>query len=158
MPEAASAAVRSTEEHPFGRAGHPKRVDRTIAIGMNDRMQFVAASGQRTTDVRPGTPPHAMPGDIEVKRGETVRFVVRNDGALMHEMVIGTMAELKEHAELMRRYPNMEHDEPYMVHVPPGRTGQIVWTFNRAGQFEFACLIPGHYQAGMKGSIVVEGR
>jgi len=55
----------------------------------------------------------------------------------------------------MRKHPNMEHDEPYMAHVSPGKKGQIVWTFNRAGEFEFACLIPGHFEAGMIGRIVV---
>ena len=65
-------------------------------------------------------------------------------------------AENAKHAELMVKFPNMEHDEPYMAHVPPGQTRDIVWTFNRAGTFEFACLIAGHYGAGMKGSITVE--
>jgi uncharacterized cupredoxin-like copper-binding protein len=49
----------------------------------------------------------------------------------------------------------MEHDEPYMVHVAPGKTGEMTWTFNRAGDFEFACLIPGHYEAGMIGKVNV---
>jgi uncharacterized cupredoxin-like copper-binding protein len=84
------------EQKPFGRAGNPRNAKRTIHIAMNDRMQFVAgAHATRKTDVGPGNPPHAMPGNIEVKRGETVRFVVRNDGQVMHEMVLGTMQELK---------------------------------------------------------------
>jgi uncharacterized cupredoxin-like copper-binding protein len=95
------------------------------------------------------------PARIAVERGETVRFVARNHGKLMHEFVIGTQAENGRHAALMQKFPGMEHDEPYMAHVPPGETGQIVWTFNRAGQFEFACLIAGHYQAGMVGTITV---
>jgi uncharacterized cupredoxin-like copper-binding protein len=95
------------------------------------------------------------PERIAVKLGETVRFVAKNHGKQMHEFVIGTQAENKKHAELMLKFPNMEHDEPYMAHVPPGKTGEIVWTFNRAGQFEFACLIAGHYQAGMVGTITV---
>jgi uncharacterized cupredoxin-like copper-binding protein len=69
--------------------------------------------------------------------------------------VIGTERELKEHAALMQKFPKMEHDEPYMAHVAPGRTGEIVWLFNRAGEFEFACLIPGHFEAGMVGKIKV---
>jgi uncharacterized cupredoxin-like copper-binding protein len=95
------------------------------------------------------------PDRIEVRQGETVKFVVRNSGKVMHEFVIGTKKELDEHAALMVKFPNMEHDEPYMAHVPPGKTGEIVWTFNRAGEFEFACLIAGHYQAGMVGKIMV---
>jgi uncharacterized cupredoxin-like copper-binding protein len=80
---------------------------------------------------------------------------VQNNGKQMHEFVIGTKAENAKHAELMIKFPNMEHDEPYMAHVPPGKTGEIVWTFNRAGSFEFACLIAGHYGAGMVGTINV---
>ncbi len=69
---------------------------------------------------------------------------------------MGSAAELAKHAALMARYPDMEHDEPYMVHVDPGKTGEIVWQFNRAGDFEFACLIAGHYEAGMRGTIKVQ--
>ena len=95
------------------------------------------------------------PARLEVREGETVRFVVRNDGRTMHEFVIGTKAENDAHAALMMKFPDMEHDEPWMAHVPPGQAGEIVWTFNRAGEFDFACLIAGHYQAGMVGKIVV---
>ena len=148
------------EETPFGRAGNPKAASRTVRIGMNDRMQFVAMGaahrGGSTTDVKPGVAPHAMPGDIVVKRGETVRFLVRNDGQVMHEMVIGRMQELKEHAELMRKFPTMEHDEPYMAHVAPGKEGEIVWQFTQAGEFNYACLIPGHMEAGMIAKITVK--
>ena len=64
--------------------------------------------------------------------------------------------QLKVHAEMMKKHPGMEHDEPYMAHVPPGKTGEIVWTFNRAGTFEFACLMAGHFEAGMIGRITVQ--
>jgi uncharacterized cupredoxin-like copper-binding protein len=70
-------------------------------------------------------------------------------------MVIGTRDELDSHAALMLKHPNMEHDEPWMAHVEPGRSADLIWTFNRAGEFEFACLLPGHYQAGMRGTIRV---
>jgi uncharacterized cupredoxin-like copper-binding protein len=90
------------------------------------------------------------------KAGETIRFVVRNDGKAMHEMVIGTIQELKAHAELMRKFPGMEHDEPYMAHVAPGEEGEIVWQFTRAGEFYYACLIPGHLEAGMIARIFVK--
>jgi uncharacterized cupredoxin-like copper-binding protein len=95
------------------------------------------------------------PDRIEVRQGDTVRFVVRNTGKVMHEFVIGTRKELDGHAALMVKFPDMEHDEPYMAHVAPGQTGEIVWTFNRAGDFDFACLIAGHFQAGMVGRIQV---
>jgi uncharacterized cupredoxin-like copper-binding protein len=58
----------------------------------------------------------------------------------------------------MARFPTMEHDEPYQAHVPAGKTGDLVWNFNRAGDFDFACLIAGHYQAGMIGKIKVTPR
>ena len=145
------------EETPFGRAGNPKKVDRTIRVGMHDTMRFVAAVAPgRTTDARMGNPPHSMPADIVVKKGETVRFLVRNDGKVMHEMVIGSMKELKEHAELMRKFPTMEHEEAYMSHVAPGKEGEIVWQFTQAGEFNYACLIPGHMEAGMIAKITVK--
>jgi uncharacterized cupredoxin-like copper-binding protein len=147
------------EETPFGRVGNAKKVDRTIRVEMEDTMHFFAVASaprQRTTDVRPGDASHAMSGDIVVKKGETVRFMVRNDGKVMHEMVIGRMKELKEHAELMRKFPNMEHDEPYMAHVAPGKLGEIVWQFTQPGEFHYACLIPGHMEAGMIAKITVK--
>jgi len=134
---AAKPAQVSTEAHAFGRAGNPKKATRTIQVGMDDTMHFT-------------------PGDLVLKKGETVKFVVRNDGKIMHEMVIGTMKELKAHAEVMRKFPNMEHDEPYMAHVAPGKTDDIVWQFTRAGEFFYACLIPGHLEAGMIAKITVK--
>jgi len=127
------------EQKDWGIAGNAGQAKRSIDVGMSDNMRFT-------------------PDRIAVKLGETLRFVVRNNGKQMHEFVIGTQAENAKHAELMLKFPNMEHDEPYMAHVPPGKTGQIVWTFNRAGQFEFACLIAGHYQAGMVGTVYVSAK
>jgi uncharacterized cupredoxin-like copper-binding protein len=125
------------EEHAFGRQGDPKQVTRTITVDMSDGMRFT-------------------PSSLRVKRGTTVRFVVRNRGATLHEMVIGAPADLDEHAALMRKHPGMEHDEPQMAHVKPGARGEIVWQFSQAGEFRFACLILGHYEAGMIGKVVVE--
>jgi uncharacterized cupredoxin-like copper-binding protein len=133
---ATSSAVKA-EQMPFGIAGSPKKVTRTVAMDMSDEMRF-------------------FPSTLTVKRGETVRFVVGNKGTIMHEMVIGTMAELKEHAELMRKFPDMEHDAPYMAHVKPGTTREIVWQFNRAGEFNYACLVAGHFEAGMVGRVIVK--
>jgi len=124
------------EQKAWGIAGQAKNAQRTIEIRMTDDMRFA---------------PHA----IEVKLGETVRLVAVNAGQVLHEIVIGTPEELKAHAEMMKKHPNMEHDEPYMAHVDPGQRGEIVWTFNRPGKFEFACLIPGHFEAGMVGHITV---
>ena len=93
---------------------------------------------------------------MTVKRGETVKFVVSNSGKQLHEMVLGTIEELKEHAELMKRFPDMEHADANMAHVKPGAKGEIVWQFTKAGEYQFACLIPGHYEAGMVGKVVVK--
>jgi len=124
------------EQKDWGIAGDAKAVTRTIEVAMTDNMRFT-------------------PDRIVVKQGETIRFVHKNAGKIMHEFVIGTRSELDQHAAMMLKFPNMEHDEPYMAHVGPGKTGEIIWTFNRPGEFEFACLIPGHYQAGMDGKIKV---
>jgi len=132
---AKKAPVRK-EQLDWGIAGEAKDAKRSIAVGMADTMRFT-------------------PERIELRLGETVKFIVRNSGKQMHEFVIGTRAENARHAQMMIKFPNMEHDEPYMAHVPPGKTGEIVWTFNREGEFEFACLIAGHYQAGMVGTIKV---
>ena len=129
----------SKDEHPFGREGDPKKAARTITIDMADTMRFT-------------------PGKITVKQGETVKFVAKNSGKVMHEMVIGTEDELKKHAEQMKKHPTMEHDEPYMAHVKPGAKEEIAWTFTKAGTFMYGCLIPGHFEAGMKGSIKVVAR
>lgn len=124
------------EQKPWGIAGDTKTARRTIEIRMTDDMRFA-------------------PDRIEVRQGDTIRLVHKNAGKAMHEFVLGTRKELDEHAALMKKFPNMEHDEPYMAHVPPGERREIVWTFNRAGEFDFACLLPGHYEAGMVGKIKV---
>lgn len=124
------------EQQPWGIAGDRKDARRTVQIAMTDDMRFT-------------------PSTINVNEGETVRFVVANKGKVLHEMVIGTRKALDEHAALMQKFPGMEHDEPHMAHVPAGRKGELVWKFNRPGDFDFACLIPGHYQAGMVGTIKV---
>ena len=80
---------------------------------------------------------------------------MENKGQILHEVVLGTPETLEAHAQMMVKFPTMEHDEPYMAHVPPGKTGELLWQFNRPGSFDFACLIAGHFQAGMRGTITV---
>jgi len=126
----------STEIYPWGREGDVKRITRTININMRDTMRFV-------------------PDVVNVKQGETIKFVVKNNGKVLHEMVIGSSEELAKHADEMKKFPNMEHDEPYMAHVMSGKKSSLVWHFTEAGTFMFACLIPGHFDAGMKGTIIV---
>ncbi len=127
------------EQKPWGIGGTDKAVTRTISVTMADKMRF-------------------SPEKIDVKQGDTLKFVLKNNGKLLHEFVIGTKKDLDTHAALMLKFPKMEHDEPYMAHVKPGDTGTIIWTFNQAGSFDFACLIAGHYQGGMIGKITVAAK
>ena len=116
-----------------------------------------AAQVNRTIEVRA----HDMrytPAAITVRRGETIKFVVKGTDNMPHEFVLGDAQSLKEHAEMMRRFPDMEHDDPNMIKMAPGGSGTVIWKFTRAGTVEFACLIPGHYEAGMKGSIRVNAK
>ena len=129
-------ATSEVVEKPFGRSADAKKATRTIKVDMSDKMRFT-------------------PEVLSIKRGETVRFLVKNSGKTIHEMVLGTMQELKEHAALMRKFPEMEHDEPYMAHVKPGHTEALAWQFTKAGEFFYGCLVPGHFEAGMLGRIVV---
>ena len=124
------------EDTAFGRAADPAKAKRTIRVEMTDQMRF-------------------HPGEIAIKQGEIVRFVPANKGQVMHEMVLGTMDELKKHAEMMKKHPGMAHDAPSMAHVAPGKQGVIGWQFTKAGEFFYACLIPGHFDAGMMGKINV---
>lgn len=126
-----------SDDDLFGRPGDPNKVDRTVQVDMLDTMRF-------------------KPNKVQFKTGETVRFVVHNDGKIRHEMVIGTLDELKEHEAMMRNNPGMKHDEPNMISLAPGKQSQIIWQFDRAGSFEFACLQPGHFEAGMFGRIKVK--
>lgn len=121
----------------LGKPAEVKRATRTIEIVMGDNMRF-------------------EPKRIDIKQGETIRFVVRNDGKAKHEMVLGTKAELKKHAALMAKFPEMEHDDPNAVSVEPGKVGEFAWAFTKPGNFDFACLVPGHFEAGMKGRIQVK--
>jgi len=125
------------EPTAFGQEGNPKKVTRTIKVDMTDNMRFT-------------------PADITVKRGATVKFVVHNAGQVLHEMVLGTKEAIKEHAELMKKFPEMEHADANMAHVKPGAAGEIVWQFTKPGTFQFACLQPGHFEAGMVGTVTVK--
>ncbi|WP_091843976.1 cupredoxin domain-containing protein [Palleronia pelagia] len=95
------------------------------------------------------------PASLDVSEGETVRLAITNTGALPHEFVMDTLPNVEEHKALMERFPEMEHDDPNAVHLEPGESGEILWTFAEAGTFQFACLIPGHYDAGMHGPLIV---
>ena len=120
----------------IGVAGDVAKASRTVNVDMSDAMRF--------------TPSH-----LAARQGETVHFVVKNSGAVKHEFVLGTEKELREHYALMKKFPEMEHSDPNMVTVAPGKTGEVVWQFTKSGKVDFACLQPGHYDAGMKGAVTV---
>lgn len=120
----------------IGEPGEAGRAKRTVKVEMSDNMRFT-------------------PANFTAKQGETVRFVVHNAGRLKHEFVLGTTKALLEHYEYMKKNPEMEHADPNMITVAPGQTGEVVWRFTKAGTVAIGCLQPGHYDAGMKGTVKV---
>jgi uncharacterized cupredoxin-like copper-binding protein len=123
-----------------GEPGNPKRPAQTMLVIMREgdgKMMFV-------------------PDRVEVRKGDQVRFILRNNGLLDHEFVLATTEENLKHAEEMKKNPEMEHDDPNARRVAPRRTSEIVWRFTKPGQFEFGCLIPGHREAGMTGIVIVK--
>ena len=136
QPRKAAKKTRAGQERPYGRPGDPRKVKRAIAIDMSDAMRF-------------------FPENLSVKRGDTVRFKLRNSGQIPHEMVLGTMDELKKRAALLKQNAQMENDEPSATQVSPGESTSFVWQFTKPGEFYYACLMPGHFDAGMIGTIVV---
>lgn len=120
----------------IGKPGVTSKVTRTIFVEMTDDMKFHSS-------------------EIAAKQGETIRFVAKNMGQVKHEMVLGTTKDLKDHYEVMKKNPEMEHADANMVTVAPGKSGEIIWQFTKAGKVDFACLQPGHYDAGMKGLVTV---
>jgi len=124
------------DESAIGVPGVAAKVTRTVEVNMTDNMRFTPAS-------------------IDVKQSETVRFKVKNSGQVKHEFVLGTEKELKEHYQVMLKNPEMEHEEPNMITLAGGKTGEVIWQFTKAGKVDFGCLQPGHWDAGMKGAVTV---
>jgi uncharacterized cupredoxin-like copper-binding protein len=139
VASAATAAGKHAGGHgdsPIGEPGVASKASRTIQVDAADSMRFT-------------------PALVSVKKGETVRFVVTNSGKVPHEFSLGTEKELKEHYEVMKKFPGMEHDEANKISLKPGQKGEVIWRFTKGGVVDFACLHPGHYDAGMKGQIKV---
>ena len=120
-----------------GKLGDPGKVSRTIEITMVDN--------------------RFKPAEIKVKQGETVKFVLRNTGKKKHEMMIGSMAQLDKHAKMMKKFPDVEHPDPNLVSVDPGKSGELVWQFTEIGTVDFACPRPGHFK-GMRGKFEIEAK
>jgi putative spermidine/putrescine transport system substrate-binding protein len=121
----------------IGQPGDPSQVSRTISMTMSDAMRF--------------TPDH-----IEARKGETIRFVLHNEGRLRHELVLGDREALSRHAAMMQMMPDMPHSGPNMASLAPGERGELIWTFTRSGTVSFACLQSGHMEAGMSGAVAVQ--
>lgn len=136
LARAAGSHAGGHDESAIGEPSKAAKVNRTVQIDMSDAMRY-------------------SPSSISAKQGETIRFVVKNSGKVKHELVLGTEKELKEHYEVMKKNPEMEHDDPSMVTVAPGKSGELIWHFSKSGKVDFACLQPGHYDAGMKGLVNV---
>ncbi len=135
-PPAAGHDHSKAKETGFGRTADPAKAARTIRVEMRDSYEF-------------------SPSAITIKVGESVRFVAANVGADTHEMVLGTLEDLRAHAEMMKKHPGMPHDEANMVHVAPGNSGVMAWQFTQPGEFYFACLVDDHFERGMVGKITV---
>lgn len=129
-------ASSNSEQKPWGMLGNPKAVNRTITLSITEQIRL-------------------LPESIDVVQGETLKIVLTNNGVLKHEFVIGTSQELEEHAALMVQSPDKGHAAPHIAQIAPGKTTELVWTFNRSGVFAFACPFAGHYQSAVIGRINV---
>ena len=137
---APGAPGHTHETFSAGEPGNPKKPARVVQITMKEedgKMLFI-------------------PDRVEVKKGEQIRFVLRNNGELPHEFMLASREENDKHAELMKKYPDMEHDDPNGKTLQTKKTDNLVWKFTKAGEFEFACLIPGHREAGMHCKVIVK--
>ena len=123
-----------------GEPGDPKKPARTITVNMREEGKKMLFE----------------PARIEVRRGEQIRFMLQNRGDETHEFVLATVKENRKHAKLMKKFPDMEHDDPNAKRVLEYLDGELWWKFTKRGEFEYACLIPGHYERGMHGTIVVK--
>ena len=130
------------EHTDFGDPGNPKKPARTVEIVMREegsRMLFV-------------------PNQVEVHKGEQIRFVLTNEGMVNHEFILGTRREIDEHALEMKKNPGMEHDDAHSKTVGMYGFDELVWHFTRTGRFVFACLIPEHLERGMIGTVIVSDK
>jgi uncharacterized cupredoxin-like copper-binding protein len=124
----------------FGRPGDSAKGGRVVQITMGETEAGMAFA----------------PNRIDVRRGEQIQLVLHNGGELDHELVIGTVEANRRHAEEMASHPDMAHEDPNARRLGPKSSGILRWQFTEAGTFEYACLIPGHREAGMVGTVVVK--
>ena len=137
---AAGTGAFGHEASLFGEAGDASRPARAVHVAMREA----------------GTKMLFAPDTITVKQGEQIRFVLDNEGLFNHEFVLGTERSIAAHAVEMKQHPDMEHDDAHSIRIAPYMNGELLWHFTKRGRFVFACLIPGHLERGMKGTIVVK--
>jgi uncharacterized cupredoxin-like copper-binding protein len=140
MPAAPSRAHEAHKGYAAGEPGDPKKPARTVKVIMLEqgkRMLF-------------------EPAIVEVRRGEQIKFVLENDGTYDHEFMLSTRQENRKHAIVMKKFPDMEHDDPNGKRLSPFNSAELWWRFTKRGEFEYACLIPGHLEAGMVGKVIVK--
>lgn len=122
----------------FGEPGDPDSADRTVDVKLLDELRF-------------------DPAEIDVEVGETVTFVVTNDGQAPHEFVLGGEDVQDEHEmEMADMGGGLPMDEPNAIALSAGETKSLTWTFTEPGQILYGCHVPGHYLGGMVGTITVE--
>jgi uncharacterized cupredoxin-like copper-binding protein len=135
-PAMAGPHDRHHPTYSAGEPGDPKQPSRDIVVEMSE-MDY-------------------LPSRIEVKRGEQIRFIVRNVGTEDHEFLLASTLDNLEHAAAMRKNPRMAHHEPNGLKLARKQSGEILWKFTKAGTFEYSCLIPNHREYGMTGKVVVK--
>ncbi|CAN1721213.1 Copper-resistant cuproprotein CopI [Hyphomicrobium sp. 1Nfss2.1] len=152
-----SALAHSAHEGHGEHAGHNAHAGQDASFAAGE--PGAGHEGARTVEIVMRDDDGAMsfsPNSLEVKKGEQVRFVLTNAGAVDHEFLIDSVANNAAHKNAMAANPDMQHDEPNGRRLKPGEKTELVWRFTKPGTFEIACLIPGHYESGMKGEVSVK--
>jgi|TARA_B100002051_G_C16338664_1_gene440561 uncharacterized cupredoxin-like copper-binding protein len=136
----------------IGQKGKQSEVVRTITIKMYDN--------------------YYEPAQINVKKNETIKFIIFNLGELVHEFNIATKEmhikhqpemlmlveneillsdkiDMEKMAQMSKKNPAMGHSHSNSVMLSPGQRGELIWKFNNKVNIEAACNVPGHYEVGM---------
>jgi uncharacterized cupredoxin-like copper-binding protein len=131
------------EKMAVGEPGEKSKVTQTIRVTMKEtddgKMLFT-------------------PAVLKVRKGQTIKIAIKNGGETAHEFVLDQEDKILEHKKVMEKFPEMEHDDPNSIRLAAGASGEIIWKFTNGGEFKFACLIPGHYEAGMHGDVKVSAK
>ncbi|PJR17445.1 cupredoxin domain-containing protein [Sinorhizobium meliloti] len=134
---------------------HEGRHDEVMAVGWPGKKADVTRTIRITMKETDDGQMIFAPSEFRVRQGETVRFTIKNAGEIEHEFVLDQQDKIMEHKAAMEKFPDMEHEDTNAIRLAPGKSGEIVWKFTNAGAFKIACLVPGHYDAGMHGDVTV---